>query len=269
MPTNSRLARRTLALCVLAAPLTVRAQDPKAIVAAAVASELHANRTDHTSFMYRDHDLTPDHDTLYYVVETPVGNLRKKLEDHGRPLSPQARQADDGARAILINDRSAMQKSQAANAHDDQQAEQMLKLLPVAYIWTVTGEKNGLTTLDFRPDPAFDPPNLEARVLGALAGQVVISRAEDRIATIRGTLTMDVKFGFGILGRLRQGGTFQVERREIAPHHWQVTETHVHLTGHALFFKSIGDQEDEERFDFHVSPAQTLQQAEEILRKVN
>ena len=268
MPNCAQFVRRSLPL-LFALPLAANAQDAKAIVAAAVASELHANRTDHTAFMYRDHEVTPDQDTLSYVVETPMGNLRKKLEDRGRPLSPQARQADESAIATLVKDHSAMQKSQAANAHDDQQAEQMLKLLPVAYIWTVTGEKNGLITLDFHPDPGFNPPNLEARVLGALAGQVVISRAEDRIATIRGALTMDVKFGFGILGRLRQGGTFQVERREVAPHHWQVTETHVHLSGHALFFKSIGDQEDEERFDFHISPAQNLQEADEILHTIN
>jgi len=162
-----------------------------------------------------------------------------------------------------------MRKLRQNNAHDDQQAEQMLKLLPVAYLWTITSEKGDLTTLDFKPDPAFDPPNLEARVLSAMAGQIVISRPENRIATIRGALVSDVKIGYGLLGRLHQGGTFQVERREVAPHHWQITESRVHIGGHALFFKTIGDQEDEIRSDFHVSPAQTLQQADEILKKTN
>jgi hypothetical protein len=252
-----------------ALPLLAYAQDPKAMVAAAVESELHANRTDHTAFMYRDHDMTPEHDTLYYAVETPVGNLKKKLEDHGHPLSAEDRRADDTARAALMADAAAMRKLQANNSHDDKQAEEMLKLLPVAYIWSVAGEKGDLTTLDFKPDPNFSPSSLEARVLSNLAGQVVIARSQNRIATIRGALVDDVKFGFGIFGRLRKGGSFQVKRREVAPKHWQVTETHIHLSGHALFFKSIGDQEDEVRSDFHPSPAQTLQQADEILRKVN
>ena len=269
MSTQPSLMRRTLALCLLAAPVLARAQDTKAMVAAAVESELHSNRVDHSAFMYRDHDITPDHDTLYYEVETPAGNLRKKLEDHGHPLSPQDRQADDAARAALVANHSAMQKQQANDAHDGEQAEQMLKLLPIAYLWTVAAEKGDLITLDFKPDPAFSPTNLEARVLSAMAGQIVISRPQNRIATIRGALTDDVKFGYGILGRLRKGGTFQVERREVAPRHWQITESHVHIVGHALFFKSIGDQEDEVKSDFHPSPAQTLQQAEDILRKIN
>ena len=259
------------ALCVLSVslPFLARAQDPKALVASAVATELQSNRTDHTPFMYRDHDVTPDHDTLYYVVETPAGNLKKKLQDHGRPLSPQDRSADDTARNTLISNPDAMRKLRQNNAHDDEQAEQMLKLLPVAFIWTIAAENGDLVTLNFKPDPAFSPSNLEARVLSALAGQIVISRPQNRIATIRGSLVDDVKFGYGIFGRLRQGGSFQVERREVVPHHWQVTESHVHLSGHALFFKSIGDQEDEVRSDFQLSPATNLQQANDILHKIN
>ena len=264
-PTQIRL----LTLALLTLPAVAQAQDPKAMVAAAVASELHSNKVDHTAFMYRDHDITPDRDTLFYVVESPAGNLKKKLEDHNHPLSPADRAADDSARAALIANPDAMRKLRQNNTHDDQQAEQMLKLLPVAYLWTITSEKGDLVTLDFKPDPNFDPPDLEARVLSAMAGQIVISRPENRIATIRGTLVSDVKFGYGLFGRLRQGGTFQVERREVVPHHWQITESRVHIGGHALFFKSIGDQEDEIRTDFHISPAQTLPQANDLLNKAN
>ena len=39
-----------------------------------------------------------------------------------------------------------------------------------------------------------------------MAGQVVVNREENRIYSMSGTLTSDVKFGFGILGRLRKGG---------------------------------------------------------------
>ena len=107
----------------------------------------------------------------------------------------------------------------------------MLRLLPTAFLWTIAAEKGDLVELNFKPDPAYDPPDMEARVLGQMAGQIIISRPQMRIATIRGALQQDVKIGFGILGRLKQGGTFNVERREVAPHHWQVTESHVHIGG--------------------------------------
>lgn len=104
-------------------------------------------------------------------------------------------------------------------------------------------------------------------MLSALAGQIVISLPQKRIRTIKGALVDDVKFGYGLFGRLHKGGSFQVERREVAPRHWQVTESRVHLSGHALFFKNIGDQEDEIKTDFRISPAETLKQADEILKQ--
>ena len=106
------------------------AADAKAIVAAAVKTELDSDRTDHSAYMYRDRDVTPDHDTLYYIIETPKGNLKKKLEDHGLPLTPDERMADDARNQKLLSDPGLQAKEQRDNAHDDEQAEQMLKLLP-------------------------------------------------------------------------------------------------------------------------------------------
>ena len=259
------------ALPLAALPLIADAQSqsPKSIVEAAVKVELDANRNDHTAYIYRDHDTTGDHDTLFLVVETPQGSLKRKLEDHGKPISADERHIDDLRVHALLNDINAQQKAKRDANHDDQQAEEMLKLLPTAFLWTITREQGDLITLNFEPDPAFTPHTLEARVLSAMAGQIVVARSEDRIRTIRGTLTDDVKFGFGILGRLRKGGTFEVERREVVPHHWEVTESRVHMEGHALLFKTIGQQEDELKTSFRPSPALTLQQAYDILEPVS
>ena len=257
---------RTAALFLIIAPAAA-AQNPQALIASAVQSELHANRTDSTPFIYRDHDITPEHDTVFLAVETPKGNLRRQLEDHGKPLTPAQRAADDAKIHALLTDPALVARQQKENGHDDAQAEEMLKLLPRAFLWTIVSEKGDLITLDFKPDPAFQPATMESRVLSAMAGQVVIAKADNRIRTIKGILVSDVKFFLGIGGRLRQGGGFQVERREVAPHHWQVVETHTDIQGKALFFKSIGSKEDEVRTDFRISPAKDLQQANEILQK--
>jgi hypothetical protein len=47
---------------------------------------------------------------------------------------------------------------------------------------------------------------------------------------------------------------------------WQIAETHVHIRGHALFFKTIGEQEDEVKTDFTLVPlGTTLEQAVGLL----
>jgi predicted metalloprotease with PDZ domain len=95
-----------------------------------------------------------------------------------------------------------------------------------------------------------------------MAGTVVVQKNGYRISTLKGTLSKDIPIGYGILGRLHKGGTFDVERTQLAPGVWQVTDTHVHIEGRALFFKSIGQQDDEVKTHFTAVPlSTTLEQA--------
>ena len=134
-------------------------------------------------------------------------------------------------------------------------------MLPTAFVWSLVSETPQAVTLKFHPNPGFTPPDMQSRVLGVMAGQITVSREGNRIASLRGTLTDDVKIGFGILGKIDRGGTFDVERRQLAPGHWQITETHVHIGGRAMLFKTIGQQEDEVKTEWHPSTAPDLQTA--------
>ena len=243
------------------------------LIATAARVELEADRNDHFPLQYLDHDITPEHNTLFYLVETPQGDLGRELEIDGHALSAEQRQADDARIRAIIADPGRLEKQKKDEAHDDDQAAQLLELLPNAFLWSFAPQgtprpeaiPGPLVTLDFRPDPNYLPHNMEDRVFAAMAGQVILDRRQNRIYAIRGRLIDDVKFGYGLFGILRKGGTFQVERREVLPGHWQITESHVHLSGKAFFFKTIGDQEDEQRDGFKPSPARNLADAGKLL----
>lgn len=244
--------------------------DPAAVemVRQAVASELDANRTDKSIWMYRESDVTSVKNAVYMTIETPQGTLRHLIELNGRPLSPQASAADKRRIENYINDPAAQAKARRASAHDDAQAEELLKMLPQAFIWTKGGESGDSDTLNFRPNPDFDPPDMQSRVMGIMEGQMIISKEGHRIRTLKGKLSDDVRIGWGILGKLDRGGTFDIERRMVGEHHWQITETRVHIGGHALLFHTIGQQEDDVKTDWKPSTAQTLQQAAQQLANV-
>ena len=270
------LLRPSLTALVLAVALPVpqglyaQTSQPKAqqAVEAAVQSELTASNTDKSLWIYRSHDVSPGKDVTYLAVQTRQAELRHVIERWGRPLSPQENAEDMQQISEFVNDPSAQAKRKREDVHDDEQATALLKMLPKAYIWTVVSETPDSLTLAYHPDPAFDPPNMEARVMGTMAGQMVIAKNGNRIRTLRGKLIEDVKIAFGLIGRMNQGGTFDIERREIAPGIWQITETHVHIGGHALF-KTIGQQEDEVKTGWKPSPAHSLQEAEDLLRNPN
>jgi len=58
----------------------------------------------------------------------------------------------------------------------------------------------------------------------------------------------------GYWGKLQKGGTFEIERQEIASGVWNITETHIHIQGHALIFKSISEQQDEVTSHYRPTP---------------
>jgi hypothetical protein len=250
-------------------PIPLRAAQPVgdalALLKLAVKAELDADDNDHSRWRYRDDER--DAGTVAIVVQTDAGAVKRLVSRNGRPLSETEAQDEDARIHRFIHDPSRLARQRRDGEQDDRNARELLAMLPEAFTWTVESENAAAVKLHFEPRPDFRPPDLQSRVLAAMNGVVVIDRAQHRIETISGRLTQDVTFGFGLFGRLRQGGTFRVERRELAPGLWQITETHVHIDGKALLFKSIGQQQDELQTDFTpVPPGTTLEQAAAMSR---
>jgi hypothetical protein len=241
-------------------------RDALSLLKVSVQAELNADENDHSRWRYRD-DQQVLH-TVSIVVQTDNGSVKRLIQRNGRPLSPDEARQEDARIYRVIHDPSRLIKQKKDSEQDDKSARELLTMLPDAFLWTIQSQNAQTATLHFEPNPKFDPPSLQARVLAAMNGTVVIDKSQHRIQTISGRLTEDVTFGFGLFGRLRQGGTFRVERRQIAPGLWQITETHVHIDGRALLFKSIGQQEDEVQTDFTPVPhGTTLEQAAAMSRE--
>jgi phosphoribosylaminoimidazole (AIR) synthetase len=96
-----------------------------------------------------------------------------------------------------------------------------------------------------------------------MEGDMQVDTGQLRIVSLKGRLIHDVKIAGGLLGNLNAGGTFDVERRQTGKSIWQITESHIHIQGHALIFKTISEQEDDVKTNFTQLPGETsLQQAE-------
>ena len=251
------------------APIRARAQqqDARALVQTIVNNELQADANDHSRWMYRDANKVHGKDTVKLVVETAKGDLSKTIEMDGHPLTPAEQRAGEQQIHRFVTDPAVQQKQKKNNEQDDRQAAALTKMLPDAFLWKITGVNGDDTTLAFQPDPKFNPPTRPARVFAAMEGTMVVNTKQKRIQSLKGTLIHNVDFGWlSILGTLYKGGTFNVERREIGDGVWQITQTHIHIHGHALIFKSISEDQDEETTDYEPSPAGiTLVEAEKML----
>ena len=253
--------------CLIANSAAIaHAQTPKEIVQQAVNTEIAASLNDHSLWRYRQEEKLPVH-ILSVVVQTSHGSIKEKIEQDGKPLSADQEAAELKRIGSFVHDPSQQEKQRRDSEHDDASAAKLLAILPDAYKWQIASQTPEVIVLAFQPDARFSPPDIESRVMCTMAGQLIVDRAQHRIRSIRGTLSEDVNIGYGFLGKLRQGGTFDVERHELMPGLWQIVETHVHIDGRALLFKTIGQQQDEINSDFtRVPESTTLEQAVTLLR---
>ncbi len=249
-----------LALAILTLTAAVaHAQTPQQIIQQVVDTERAENKTDHSQWIYLDHSSKPKEQLLQWVATTPHGDVARVLVRDGREL-PEPEQQNLIQK--YLTDTHAQKKQIAENAHDLQQVDDFLKLLPTGFIWTITHAGPDDTTLHFVPDPKFHPPTREARVFAAMTGDLVADNQQHRIRSMSGHLIHDVTFGGGLLGRLKEGSSFALDQQQVGPSLWQLTAIRVHLQGNALLFHSVSLQQDDERSRFTPEPAgPTLDQA--------
>jgi len=256
-----------LAIAFLITPALAVTQSPRDLVRQAVQTELESSRNDHSHWLYFELDRQSEKSVKQWVAQACTVSLERVIERDGR-LLPESQQREE--MSSFINDPGAQNKKRKSGQHDDEQAAELLKILPDAFIWSIEGEKGSETLLHFKPDPQFHPPDLEARVFAAMEGEMAIDRQQHSIASLKGRLIHDVKIGFGLLGELKAGGTFDVERRELTPTVWEIVETHVHIQGHALIFKTISENEDDVKSHFkQIDQATSLQQAKQELLQLS
>jgi hypothetical protein len=251
------------AVCATGTAQPARTYSAKDFVWEAVRAELAANAADHSLWLYHEVDQKPGDGTIQWAAETRMGELDRIIEKDGHRFTPDEQRSKMDA---FINNPATQARQRKNGQHDDRETTEMLNTLPNAFIWTITSRHDGRTNLHFRPDPNFRPPTWESRVFAAMEGDMVVDDARFRIVTLKGRMIRQVRFAWGLLGELEPGGTFDVERREVAPQIWQITETHVHIQGHALIFKNISEQEDDVKSRFQQLPENvTFREAEEKL----
>ena len=224
------------------------------LVRQVVANETQLVDSDHSHWMYRQHHVEDGKDTLKECVDTDQGALCRLIAEGGHPLS-QSEQAKERERlAELVKNPERQRKLQEARKKDGDQALKMLKMLPNAFHYEYAGTEGDLVKLKFVPNPQFTPPDRESRVFHAMVGFMWVDRDAKRLVELSGKLTRDVDFGFGLLGHLYRGGTFQVKRADVGDGHWETTLLDVKIRGKALFFKTINADQRETTDNFAKAP---------------
>jgi hypothetical protein len=251
--------------------VTVKPQQAEAVelVRRMVQTELAAQTQDRTHWSYQQLKQTDSKkEELRDIVQAKDGTIDRLLAVGGQPLTPEQQEKEDARVAMLTSNPDEIQKSQKAEESDAQNERALLKMLPEAFLYEDAGADVNLRKITFRPNPSFHAPNRMADVFHHMQGTMWIDRKQYRLARLEGRVIDEVKFGGGVLGHLDKGGTFTVKQAEVGPKHWDMVQLDVHMSGRALFFKTVNVRERELCSKFERIPDDmSLQQAAERLKK--
>jgi len=256
-----------IGICLLLAGPQLSAQTAKDLVADACYNERH-QRQQKALWASRVERRAGGHVYREEEIETVEGPVRRLLAVDGHEPSPSERKQDDDRLQGLMQNPKARQTLKKNRETDEKKFEDLLRVIPDAFLFEDEGRQGGLEKLAFRPNPGYSPVTYEETVLQAMSGVILIDLQEKRLALLAGALMHQVSFGYGLIGHVNQGGTIEIHRTRISSGRWKTSSSKINLEGRFIFFKTISKQLDETRFDFEpVAPDMTIQRAVEQMSR--
>jgi hypothetical protein len=250
-----------VAFCLLSVLPAWSAQTGKELIAEACYNERQhlEHKTLWSSGIQR---RTGGHVYIEKEIETVDGPIRRLISVDGHEPSPSERKQDDDRLRNLIQNPKAVLQLKKDHEADKVKADDLLQIIPQAFLFEDQGSEGGLEKLAFHPNPTYKPKTYEERALHAMSGIIMVDLEEKRLAQLSATLVQQVDYGFGVVGRLKQGGTVNVTRVRVFPGIWKTSSSRIDINGRFILFKTISKQQDEVRNDFKaVTPDTSIAQA--------
>lgn len=235
-------------------PTRATVESPRQLVADVMYNELRDRQCD-SFWQYRSVRISGSQDVVREQVETGQGPIFRVLEDHNRPLNEQQRQKEDARLQELVTKPGAMNSALQVHMKDEERLEMIIKMLPDAFLYEYDGPAEGdEVRLNYRPNPAYTPSTYEGRVVHALAGTLVVNQRLKRMIAMKGQMLERVDFGYGLLGYVDKGGTFEIHREQVSETRWKTSLVDVHIQGRVFLLHTVTKDQREERTNFRPVP---------------
>ncbi len=191
-----------LAAVVLLAPNALSQSDsPKVEMQAVdlarnvVTNELRIQNEEQSHWMYRLEKAEDGRKQIQKILETKSGSLSQLLSIDGHPLDAKQRRKENQRIQRLVSHPDEQRKLQQASNKKAEQGARLFKILPDVFVFSYASRHGDLVTLNFSPNPTFQPPSLEAKVFHGMGGEMTVDTKQERLVALNGHLMEDVKFG--------------------------------------------------------------------------
>lgn len=270
-----------LASHALAQSVPSPATDAAALIRRAVANHMAAESAHHPQ-RFVLHKKDDRRDYTQEIIETRQGDVAMAIAANGAPLNADGRQLQLDRLNTLDTHPDLQEHRHRREQEDTARADKLMRMLPDAFLYhydstvscnvttppdvPVPGSRSQPPAPDpappaecyhltFNPNPQWDPPDTESKILRGMAGEVWIEKSQERLTRLDAHLVTDVDFGWGIIGRLDKGGTIFLEQTQMQGSDWELTSMKLNLTGKALMLKTLNFRIAEEMAHYAPVPA--------------
>lgn len=226
------------------------ADQAQTLVGRALANELRAARDTTHPMRYQLAKSSPRLSTTKIIIETKDGAVARLVSINGNPLSPADARKEQSRLDTLMADPNLQRHRKQAEDSDTGRVLKVLRALPQAFLYQYMGPADTpagrVEQFTFKPNPAFNPPDLETEVLTAMSGEICIDAAHERVSRLDGHLDQNVDFGWGVLGELYKGGSIVIEQAEVGAGQWRTVRFKMQMSGRVFFRTRVFDTSEEE-----------------------
>lgn len=196
---------------------------------------------------YRMHVVNQKGDRLRDVVESKDGTVARTLMENGKPLSPEADQAERKRLEGLAASASEFAKHVKDDVSGKKLATDLIRLMPEAMIYTpAPGMADAhspygtrLIVFDFEPNPKWNPPSTTSEALTGLRGRVWIDSSSGFVTRLDGEIFRSVNIGWGMLAHVYPGGNLSFEQVNVGNNRWIYSHFADQARVRALMLKTL------------------------------
>ena len=250
--------------------------DPKALARQCAAREAQTILHPNSFLRYRMHVVDEKGDQVREQIETPEGSVARLLLRDGKPLTPEEDAAERGRLSYLLDSPASFAHHIKNEQANKKMGVDLLNLMPEAMLWSYAPGQpaipgHGGTTassvvvLDFKPNPAWNPPSMAAEALTGLAGRIWIDAESQQMLHLEGSLIKPVNVGWGMVAHLYPGGSVSLNQTRAVGDRWIVDHVVEQLNVRALMVKSIRQRLVYDTSDYEQIARTTYKQAVKML----
>jgi len=235
---------------------------PRTWVESAAAYELSIIKDDgKVPLRYRVHKIDSKGDVTREVIETREGTVARLVERNGQKLTSEEDAAErERLKEILASPSDFVRHHRRDDSTRDDSIH-LVSQMPQAMIYSyvpgqpqLPGATGRQIVIDFEPDKNYRTAETIDNLLTGVKGRMWIDAQLHRVVRIEGLVTQPVNFGWGILGKINQGGTIVLEQANATGDRWVYSRLDTHLNMRVIV-KNIAMNDKMTAYDFQPLPA--------------